>query len=216
MRTSSRLAAAALALLLTACGDATSSPSTEPGEVVLHDNVMAFVQATPPSFQTNPPPQPQLSFQFVYDDQYAISAGQPWQGVSSQGGTPGTPLEITVLAGRHKTTAPATWFNGLSQLLLGYALEDSRPAELNFALAGSLVIDGSSYPIALGQGSDLLGLSDDWWFGAPPGWTRDSNGYLHTPDGKYVVCPKNGGFFGAHNNAFQIITPNLTINCAEA
>lgn len=189
---------------------------TDPGGVELHDNPMAFLQAPPPSFQNPPPPQPQLSFQFVYDGSYAISEGQPWQGVTSQGGTPGTPLEITAQAGRHKTTPPATWFNGQAQLLIGYALEDSRPAELNFAFAGDLVINGSSYPIVLGQGSDLLGLSDDWWFGAPPGWTRDGNGYLHTPDGKYVVCQKNGGYFGAHDNAFQVITPDLTINCQEA
>ena len=36
------------------------------------------------------------------------------------------------------------------------------------------------------------------------------------PDGKYVICPKNGGYFGAHDNAFQVITPDLTVNCVEA
>jgi len=137
------------------------------------------------------------------------------------GGTPSTALQVTAAAGRHKTVPPATWFNGNTLLLLGYALEDDTPSELNFAFAGNLVINGSSYPVYLGQGSDLL-FTNDWWFGTPPpqggeaSWTRDSSGYLHTPDGKYVVRPKNGGYFGAHDNAFQVITPNLTVNCEEA
>ena len=59
---------------------------------------------------------------------------------------------------------------------------DDRSSDDTASLLAT-VIDGSSYPIALGQGSDLLGLSDDWWLGAPPGWSRDANGYLHTPDG---------------------------------
>jgi len=47
-------------------------------------------------------------------------------------------------------------------------------------------------------------------------WTEDDKGYLHTPDNKYVICPKDGGYFGAHDNAFQVITPELTVNCEEA
>jgi len=217
-----RMAGALCLLLLAACGGSNEQDptATDPGEVVLRDNLMAFLQAPPPSWQTNPPVQPQLSFQFEYGGEYVVSQGQPWQGVTSQVVTPAPTLEVTAQAGRHKTVPPATWFNDNSQLLLGYGLEDDRPDELNFAFAGNLVINGSSYPVYLGQGSDLLG--DDWWFGVPapqgdePPWTRDSSGYLHTPDGKYVVCPKNGGYFGAHDNAFQVITPDLTVNCVEA
>jgi hypothetical protein len=89
----------------------------------------------------------------------------------------------------------------------------------NFAFAANLVINGSSYPIYLGQGSDLAG--DDWWLGTPylvdgPSWTRDEKGCLHTPDGLYVLCPEDGGYFGADSHAFQVITADLTVNCEEA
>jgi hypothetical protein len=222
--------AAMLALLPAGCGDSNGSSGMPPGGVEIHDNLMAFLQAPPPSWQTDPPAQPTLSLQFDYDDAYSVTAGQPWQGVSSNGGMPGSALEVTAVAGRHKSTAPATWFNQRTGLLIGYALEDGRPNELNFAFAGTLVVsalaDGmtvrtTSYPIYLGQGSDFL-LGDDWWFGAPstqedgPGWTVTSEGYLVTPDGLYVVCQKNGGYFGSHDNAFQIITYDLKENCVEA
>ncbi|MDX2171095.1 MAG: hypothetical protein SF182_28765 [Deltaproteobacteria bacterium] len=203
-------------LTVSACGDG-SDDATEPGEVVIHDNLMAFLQAPPPSWQMSPPPQPTLSFQFDYDNQYVVSSGQPWQGVSAEGGTPGSPLEVTARAGRHKTDPPAEWFNDRSALLLGYALEDSRPDELYFAFSGTLVINGTSYVVYLGQGGDLLG--DDWWLGVPatqPAWTRTSEGYLLTPDGQYIVCKKNGGYLGASSNAFQVIVPSLAENCVEA
>jgi hypothetical protein len=210
---------AVVCLIVGACGDSDGSPD-DPGEVVLHDNLVAVLQAPPPSWQMPPPPQPTLEIQFVYSGEYIVSAGQPWQGVSSQGGTPAAPLEVTVMAGRHKTTPPATWFNQRSALLLGYGLEDSRPDELNFAFTGNLVINGTAYQVHFGQGSDLLG--DDWWLGVPPptpgqpAWTRVDGGYLLTPDGKYLVCPKNGGYLGAHDNAFQVIVPDLAVNCEEA
>ena len=213
------LLVAALCVIAPACGDSDGS-SSEPGSVEIHDNVMAFLQAPPPSWQMPPPAQPTLAFAFDYDDDYVVTTGQPWQGLSTEGGTPGSPLEITAKAGRHKSDPPATWFNQRSALLLGYGLEDSKPEELNFAFSGNLVINGTSYPIYLGQGSDLLG--NDWWLGVPaaepgqPAWTRIDGGYLLTPDGKYVVCQKNGGYFGSKNNAFQVITPSLAVNCEEA
>ena len=215
------IVAGLLGSMLAACGSSNESPTppTDPGEVVLHENLMAFLQAPPPTDVTNPPPQPSLTIALEYADAFVVSAGQPWQGVATSGGTPGTALEVTVRAGRHDTSPPAEWFNERADLLLGYGVLDDRPSELNFAFAASLVIDGSSYPIYLGQGSDLAG--PDWWLGTPfivggPSWTRDENGYLHTPDGLYVLCPKDGGYFGAHSNAFQVITPDLTINCEEA
>lgn len=219
--------AAMLGLLAAGCGDSSGSSDMPPGEVEIHDNQVVFLQA-PPSFDTNPPPQPTLSFQFVYDGAYVITAGQPWQGVTSDGGMPGSVLDITAAAGRHESAPPATWFNQRTGLLIGYALEDDRPSELYFAFAGTLVInalaDGvptssTSYPIYLGQGSDLFGT--DWWFGTPtaqgnpPWWTVTSEGYLVTPDGLYVVCKKNGGYYGARDNAFQIITYDLRDNCIE-
>jgi len=207
--------------MLAACGSSpeASPPPTDPGEVVLHENLMAFLQAPPPPEVPDPPRQPSLTLSLVFADAFVISDGQPWQGVETSGGTPGSALEVTVLAGRHDTSPPADWFNERADLLLGYGVLDDRPSELNFAFAATLVIDGSPYPIYLGQGSDLAG--DDWWLGTPfivdgPSWTRDANGYLHTPDGLYVLCPKDGGYFGSHSNAFQVITPDLTINCEEA
>lgn len=216
------LPACALALLVAGCGDATERAPTapDPGGVELHANLMAFLQAPPPTWQKEPPVQPALSLQFEYGGDYVVTDGQPWQGVTTQGGTPGSPLEITALAGRHKSVPPEEFFNEYTHLVLGYAFVDDRPSELNFAFSGNLVINGSSYPIYLGQGSSLF--ETDWWFGVPilpadeKPWTQDTSGYLHTPDGKYVICPKNGGYFGAHDNAFQVITPDLTVNCEEA
>jgi len=180
---------------------------------------MAFLQAPPPTWVTNPPPQPSLGMWLDYQGAYVISQGQPWQGVEISGGTPGTALEVSALAGAHSTSAPADWFNERADLLLGYGVLDDTPSELDFAFAANLVINGSSYPIYLGQGADLAGR--DWWLGTPyivdgPAWTRDEKGYLHTPDGLYVLCKDDGGYFGAHSNAFQVITADLAVNCEEA
>jgi hypothetical protein len=210
------LLVAVLGLLATACGDG-SDDGSEPGEVVLHDNLLAILQAPPPISQTNPPPQPSLTFQFEYSGQYSVSTGQPWEGVSTQPGMPPTVLDIIAMAGRHKTTPPATWFNDATLLRIGYALEDTRPEELFFAFSGNLVINGTPYQVYLGQGSSLF--TDDWWLGVPntePPWTLTAQGYLQTPDGKYIICQKNGGYYGAHDNAFQVITPELSINCEQA
>lgn len=215
------IVAGVLGAMLAACGSSTGSPPPpgDPGDGVLELNQMAFLQAPPPTDLTNPPPQPSLTLSLEYTGAFVITDGQPWEGVETRGGTPGTVLEVRVLAGRDNTSPPAEWFNERADLLLGYGVLDDSPSKLEFAFSANLVINGSSYSIYLGQGADLAG--DDWWLGTPfildgPSWTKDVNGYLHTPDGLYVLCPKDGGYFGAHSNAFQVITPELTINCEEA
>jgi len=63
------------------------------------------------------------------------------------------------------------------------------PSELNFAITGTITIDGTGYPITIGQGS--TGSSNNWWVGGP-GWTIHSGVYANvvTPDGKYVFMPE--------------------------
>jgi hypothetical protein len=65
-------------------------------------------------------------------------------------------------------------------------------------MTGTLTINGTSYPVTIGQGSD--GVHNNWWIGGP-NWTLHV-GYgvaVVTPDGKYLINPMDDSF-----NEFQI------------
>lgn len=95
------------------------------------------------------------SISFVYDGKSKVSNGQPFGGVTSSGGN------ISVQAGRHKTKEVADWYksfvndNTVHMVHTGGGSKD--PAELNFAIKGTLTINGHSFEICLGQGSNSGG-----------------------------------------------------------
>lgn len=130
--------------------------------VAIHDNQLVFVDNTLAKTPMN----------FIWDGQYAITNGQPWAGVSVEGSNT-SKLVVHVQAGRQNSDVPASWFNTrapmqtISVSTLGGTSGPPgfKPAKLNFALSGTLVIGGKSYRVVLGQGSD--GGNNNWWIGGP-------------------------------------------------
>lgn len=118
---------------------------------------------------------------------HSITSGQPWGGVST--GTPDLDWGIDVKAGRHGSRSVADWFRSHASVATCTAdCSTNWPSELNFAITGTITINGTGYPITIGQGSTFG--KNNWWIGGP-GWTIhpgiDAN--VVTPDGKYVFMP---------------------------
>ena len=81
---------------------------------------------------------------------------------------------------------PANWFDTQSTAAIGgNADHNGNPSELNFAFAGSLSVDGVSYPVVIGQGSNAQG--NNWWIGGQ-GWTAGADGVIVSPDGKISLA----------------------------
>lgn len=132
---------------------------------------------------------------------HSITSGQPWDGVSTgvQNGTWG----IDVRAGRHASGSVASWFRqhaSAAWCANWPAGCPEWPSELNFAMTGTLTINGTSYPVTIGQGS-VADVHNNWWIGGP-GWTLQVSPWgnsVVTPDGKYSINAMDDTF-----NEFQI------------
>lgn len=142
---------------------------------------------------------------FTFDGQYSITGGQPWGGVTAS--TP-APIQgsgetvITAQAGRHDSTAPATWFGWNSTAAIGGdSFHNGNPTQLNFAFAGTLAVDGNSYPVVIGQGSNAEG--NNWWIGGQ-GWTAGSDGVINSPDGAYSLSIDWNPGGTPESNAFSL------------
>jgi hypothetical protein len=106
---------------------------------------------------------------FVWDGGYAVSSGQPWEGVTSS--APGKEVSIQVLAGRHGTSEVAEWFRqraSAAVVISDIVVLDQWPSELNFAFTGTLTANGSAISVVIGQGND--GFENNWWVGGES-WT---------------------------------------------
>jgi len=128
--------------------------------------------------------------QFTWQqDSSSITSGQPFDGVSTNPSGASTNCTINVQAGRQLSDAPAQWFT--QQLQGGTAFNPgignvgNQPDQLNFAVTGTLTINGTGYGVVLGQGSDGAG-DNTWWIGGP-GFTGLSPGAVVTPDGAYLL-----------------------------
>ncbi|MFN8125180.1 MAG: hypothetical protein U0R64_01520 [Candidatus Nanopelagicales bacterium] len=142
------------------------------------------------------------SLSFTWDGGYSITAGQPWGGVTTGSGTPGggSGINVTADAGRSGSSEVADWFNARSTLAVGDDQgTDNSPEELNFAFSGTLSINGTDYPVVIGQGHS--GANNNWWIGGQgTGWTASADGqtvassvlYLITPDGEYGIGSEYG------------------------
>jgi hypothetical protein len=126
--------------------------------------------------------EPTLTFEL---SDHSITGGQPWGGVSY--GTPDLHWGIDVKAGRKASSSVANWFRSHASVATCTAdCATEWPSELNFAITGTLKINGTGYPVTIGQGSTFG--QNNWWIGGP-GWTRHAQIFPYdvivTPDGKY-------------------------------
>lgn len=127
--------------------------------------------------------------EFVWDGGYAVSTGQPWEGVTTSG--MGTTSSVTILAGRHGTSEVAEWFRQrAAAAVVNIEFGDEWPSELNFAISGTLNANGSTFSIVIGQGND--GFENNWWVGGE-GWSPGGSGLcsgIYSP--VYLDPPPNG------------------------
>lgn len=127
--------------------------------------------------------------EFVWDGGYAVSSGQPWEGVTTSG--MGTTSTVTILAGRHGTSEVAEWFRQrASAAVVNIDIVDQWPSELNFAISGTLNANGSTFSIVIGQGND--GFQNNWWVGGES-FTSGGSGLcsgIYSP--VYLDPPPNG------------------------
>jgi hypothetical protein len=164
------------------------------GSPVARQNVVTFIN--------NGGPADASAWNFIWSGNSDITSGQPFDGVQVSPVLNGG-VNIQITAGRQNSYGPSHWFDSqaVSKDLPSAACSNtSEPSELNFAITGSLSIQGISYPIVLGQGS--CGGNNNWWIaGASPGWNLTNifvdgspTTILVTPDGKYAISYGNSGF----------------------
>ncbi|CAA0110581.1 Uncharacterised protein [BD1-7 clade bacterium] len=126
-------------------------------------------------------------FTFELDD-YSITKGQPWEGVStdetSDSGT------LIVKAGRKGSKDVAKWFKDKSDggSVVGCSSSSKYPDKLNFAFTGTLIFTHGKKTIKcknvlIGQGHSTR---NTWWLGG-----ADMTG-MDTPFGGVVISPVKG------------------------
>lgn len=100
------------------------------------------------------------SISFKFNGDYIVTDGQPYGGVSSDGG------KIVVKAGRKGSEKCAKWFKDYVasnyENMIHTVGGDNLPDKLNFAIKGILTIDGESYEICLGQGHRSSTGENNW------------------------------------------------------
>lgn len=115
-----------------------------------------------------------IKLNFVYANDYIVSDGQPFSGVKTS--SAGDTLTITIKAGRHGTARCADWFDsfvsGQYSRMIHTLGGDNKPDKLNFAIKGTLTIDGEEFSICLGQGHHD---SNNNWHLASNSITADEN-----------------------------------------
>ena len=167
-----------IVFVFTGCG----SDNNNEIDVSMHDNWVDFF-----------PWADNVQLAFDLSD-HSITSGQPWGGVST--GTDNNTWAIDVKAGRKGSSGVADWFKSRASAAWCANFPSdcpNWPSELNFAMTGTLTINGTPYPVTIGQGS--TGLHNNWWIGGP-GWTLNvSFGVaVVTPDGKYFIEPVDDTF----------------------
>ena len=128
---------------------------------------------------------------FAYSGNYTITSSQEstWSGVENCG--PTSPCTVVATAGRKNSSQVWDWFK-TNAPAWGCSDECDSNNEMNFAFTGTLTINGTAYPVTLGQAGQTvvdIYMDNGWWYGGP-GWTGNSNtGIATTPDGKYTLNP---------------------------
>ena len=143
-------------------------------------------------FLTPVPGNPPLAFGLA---DRSITSGQPWGGVST--GVQDQLWGINVKAGRHASSSVASWFHSHASAATCANWPSGCPVlavRSELRLHGELTINGTGYPVTIGQGS--VWPHNNWWIGGP-GWTMHStilDDAVVTPDGKYFFEPADDTF----------------------
>jgi hypothetical protein len=116
-----------------------------------------------------------IKFITYINDSLQISSGQPSK-VPPTIRVKNNVWEITLQAGRHKTSAVANSFNSLcggkEKEYVPSGGDGGTPNELNFFFGIIITFrNGASQPIYLAQGSN--GTTDTWWIGGSPIFSQD-------------------------------------------
>ena len=169
-----------IAISFAGCGDEDSSNKVDTTE---HDNWVYLLRWAD-------------NVQLAYEEiDHSITSGQPWGGVTT--GVSDQNWGIDVKAGRHTSSSVANWFRSHASAATCANWPSGCPdwpSELNFAITGTITINGTGYPVTIGQGS--VGLHNNWWIGGP-GWSMHSTvlgDAVVTPDGKYYFEPEDDTF----------------------
>lgn len=97
---------------------------------------------------------------FAWDSGYSACPGVAWGGVT--GGSPGGTVSIDVSAGDGACAEAAQWLAGRADTVIGTnrTVTTSGPGDLTYAFSGTLTIDGTAFPLVIGQSAD-----GTWWIG---------------------------------------------------
>lgn len=186
----------ALAAGLAACGGSSESSDaveTPPGAASGVEGGSASGVATPsPVDETTQdnefilePKAGVSTVTFTWSGDSVITDGQKFDGVK-----PGSDANSYIaVAGREASEYPADWFKRNSGVVAIETdcfsdCEDRWPTELNFAFTGTITINGTEYPIVMGQGHQGSG-DNNWWVGAGEGFS--GKGTVVTPDSLYAI-----------------------------
>ncbi|WP_370978307.1 hypothetical protein [Agaribacterium sp. ZY112] len=129
------------------------------------------------------------SIEFVYGNQYSITAGQPWGGVETTSGNNGSKLTIDVGAGRKNNKEPAQWYNDTvnsdTTKMFHSRGGNNVPKKLHFAFNGVLSINGDSFNVSMGQGEDFW--YNNWHIASPEMVSTESRTTGTFANGKYRI-----------------------------
>ncbi|MCX7971064.1 MAG: hypothetical protein N3A57_05835 [Negativicutes bacterium] len=147
------------------------------------------------------------SIWFNFSGWYSVTSGESWGGVSAAT-VPGNQLYVYVNADRENSSQVANWFrnNAGAQTPVSTSshIGNNYPPEMNFALTGTLTINGTySYDVVVGQAG--VGLDNDWWvaFGGSAGIYQ--GGGVMTPDRMFLITP------GSSDSLFNVRATGNTI-----
>jgi hypothetical protein len=146
----------------TGCSLQSATPNPVVGTTV-HDNEMAFFPSPDSIYLI-------AGVRFEWDNEYSITPGQPWEGVSVRSARSTDPRQgdigyVTAKAGRKGSNTPKDWFENRNQSGSGNKFSNeagwSNIDSLNFAFTGTLIINGHRYPVIIGQ--EGYGGANGWW-----------------------------------------------------
>eukprot|EP00486_Rosalina_sp_Unknown_P014010 CAMPEP_0201581774 /NCGR_PEP_ID=MMETSP0190_2-20130828/75298_1 /ASSEMBLY_ACC=CAM_ASM_000263 /TAXON_ID=37353 /ORGANISM="Rosalina sp." /LENGTH=158 /DNA_ID=CAMNT_0048020433 /DNA_START=183 /DNA_END=659 /DNA_ORIENTATION=- len=150
------------------------------------------------------------------DDDYCITSGQPWDGVTSSNNDAKDRGVIEVKAGRKGSKDVAKWFR--EQLDGGQSLginsgggSSSQPEKLNFAFKGtmSFTVGTNKYSADCVMGQGHYAFNNNWWIGGKA-WSSTSvnwlAGAINTSStgihgSQIIIC---GYTFGAHADEWSL------------
>lgn len=148
-----------------------------------------------------------------------LTPNQPFGGITDK--TTKNTLSVTIKAGRHDSKGVATWFNSnlttdATSNTMGYNDHSEsivrHPPELNFAFSATLTINGTAYPIVIGQGDGSF--PENPWYVGGINWTKVpfqswySYGSAYTPTNPGAASPEyvveQNGII--HHDYFKVLT----------